>query len=81
MNDLLQFVWWWPEWKGVGFYRWSGNWKTIYEWSIRLGWLEVRRWARPPIVRARQPNYDDPATPIFVEVDENDAETDRDKRR
>ena len=40
-----QVVWWWPEWKGVGVYRWRDSWATIYRWSLRLGFVEVRRWA------------------------------------
>ena len=47
----IQWVWWWPEWKGVGFYRWEGDWALIYRWSIRLGFVELRRWTfgnRPP---------------------------------
>ncbi len=43
-----QFVWWdkWSE-CGLYFYRWTGEWRKIYVWSLGLGWLEVRKWTVP----------------------------------
>jgi hypothetical protein len=46
MSGRYQLVWWWPEWNGVGFFRFTGSWKMIYIWSLQLGYLEVRRWAK-----------------------------------
>lgn len=42
-----QFVSWFPRWQGFGFHRYDPQ-ETglamIYEWSLRLGWFEVRKW-------------------------------------
>lgn len=46
-----QFVWWgWRDWR-LGFVRFDSdvtNLALIYVWTISLGPLEVRRWARRP---------------------------------
>ena len=44
-SGQYQFVWWWPEWKGIGLQRYTGAWGTVYRWSLWLGIVEVRRWA------------------------------------
>jgi hypothetical protein len=36
-------VWWWEEWQGLGFHRWTGPIANTYAWSILLGFLELRR--------------------------------------
>lgn len=41
----MQFVWWFPDWKGFGFYRYERGMARIYRWSLVLGFVEVRRWA------------------------------------
>lgn len=43
----FQWVVWFPRWRGFGFRRtekYSG-WACIYDWSLRLGWFELRKWA------------------------------------
>jgi len=40
-----QFVWW-SEWKGFRFARFERGMAKIYAWSLVLGWLEVRKWAK-----------------------------------
>jgi hypothetical protein len=50
-HPRTQFVWWFPEWCGVGFSRWEGHTlEWMYRWSILLGFCEVRRWR--PFVEA-----------------------------
>lgn len=52
----FQWVNWFPRWKGFGFHRTVkySAWACIYDWSLRLGWFELRKWAtgkriyRPP---------------------------------
>jgi len=40
----LQFVNWFPKWKGFAFGRWKGTYRYIYDWSLVLGFWEIRRW-------------------------------------
>lgn len=40
----LQWVWWGRRHVRVGFYRWRHGMSQIYDWSLCLGPLEVRRW-------------------------------------
>jgi hypothetical protein len=40
-----QFVWWFPEWCGLGFSRWEGHTLAwMYRWSLLCGFFEFRRW-------------------------------------
>lgn len=39
----MQFIWW-PEWRGIKFARFERGLARIYQWSLVLGWLEIRRW-------------------------------------
>lgn len=32
---------WWSDWQGVGLYRWTDS--RTYDWSLLLGWVELRR--------------------------------------
>jgi hypothetical protein len=51
-----QWVNWFPRWRGFRFKRMElySSWACIYDWSLQLGWFEVRKWAsgkriyRPP---------------------------------
>ena len=45
LTARFQFVWWWPEWRGVRFRRFEESWALIYRWSVTLGFVELRRWA------------------------------------
>jgi len=40
----LQFVSWFPGWKGFCFKHWEGNMRFIYSWSLVLGFWEIRKW-------------------------------------
>jgi len=56
-----QVVWWFPEWCGVGFSRWSGHplaW--LYHWSLLFGFFELRRWRAwdDALLRARAQDMD-----------------------
>jgi len=44
----LQVVWWWdwPAFRHPFFFRrFKRAWRMVYRWSVRVGPLEVRRWA------------------------------------
>jgi hypothetical protein len=44
-DPRTQFVWWFPEWCGLGFSRWEGHpLQWLYRWSILCGFFELRRW-------------------------------------
>ena len=46
-----QFVTWFPRWVGLGFTRLDSaheSWGFIYRWGLRLGFWELRRWAKLP---------------------------------
>jgi hypothetical protein len=52
----LQFVNWWGEkkWQGFGFIKVSGNntnsaFYVCYEWTILLGYLEIRKFRNTPV--------------------------------
>jgi hypothetical protein len=36
----------WKQWRGVKRVPWPAPLDRIYSWSLFLGWIEVRRWAR-----------------------------------
>ena len=45
-TPLLQFVWWgWP-WHFTA-HRYEGGLAHIYDWSVSVGPLEIRKWHRP----------------------------------
>lgn len=44
----LQFVNWYPEWRGFSFMRSKGCIILIYDWFLDLGWFEIRKWREPP---------------------------------
>jgi hypothetical protein len=41
---MRQFVWWFPEWCGIGIRAWGGASACMFRPSISLGFLEIRRW-------------------------------------
>jgi len=42
-----QFIWW-PRWYGVrGRKQFTAGLALVYEWSLMLGWLEIRKWRTP----------------------------------
>jgi len=43
----VQYIWWFPEWKGFRRHMWPGNMSKILHYSILLGWLEIRVWRSP----------------------------------
>lgn len=43
-GSATQVVWWFPEWRGLGFHRWDGGANCMFRWSILLGFVELRRW-------------------------------------
>jgi hypothetical protein len=40
----IQIVNWFPEWKGLALGRWKGSMRFIYDWSLVLGFIEIRKW-------------------------------------
>jgi hypothetical protein len=44
----LQFVWWFPQWCGLGVQAWGGAAACMFRPSIALGFLEIRRWRPKP---------------------------------
>jgi len=41
---LFQFVSWFPDWRGFGFYRDThGQWR-VYDWFLVVGFWEIRKW-------------------------------------
>ncbi len=42
---MIQIVWW-PEWRGFAFSRFERGLAKIYSWSLVLGFVELRRWAK-----------------------------------
>lgn len=44
LRPRFQFVWWAPEWQGVGLRRDTDGLAIFWRWRLLLGWLEIRRW-------------------------------------
>lgn len=43
MSGQVRVLWWWRKrWIGPLFYRWPPI--FVYDWSIMIGPLEVRKW-------------------------------------
>jgi hypothetical protein len=46
MSELYQFVWWgWCD-MDFGFFRHTSSIGLVYDWSLHVGPLEIRRWRR-----------------------------------
>lgn len=43
-KQIIQLVNWFPYWKGIRFFRWEDSMRFVYEWSIVLGFIEIRKW-------------------------------------
>ena len=41
-----QIVNWYPDWKGFGKKKWKGGMAYVYEWSLLLGFIEIRKWTK-----------------------------------
>lgn len=41
----FQIVWWWRAWRLRVVGAWPAAGSPIYRWTVRVGPLEVRRWA------------------------------------
>ena len=50
----LQFVNWFPKWKGITFSHYKGNMYYICEWSLVLGFWEIRKWQPKPFEELRK---------------------------
>jgi hypothetical protein len=53
-----QFVNWFPKWKG--FWRmgkWTGSMGYVYEWSIHLGFWEIRKWQQKSFDEINKSNH------------------------
>jgi hypothetical protein len=42
--NRYQFIWWFPCWNGFHFTRFKLGLALIYEWSLMLGYVEIRKW-------------------------------------
>lgn len=40
----LQFINWFPEWKGFFFKKPNGELEKIYKWYLGLGFFVIRKW-------------------------------------
>lgn len=45
MRLPVQFIWWGWAARSWGFYRFGSR-RAIYHWSLCVGPIEIRRWAR-----------------------------------
>ena len=46
-NKHFQFINWFPEYKGFHFFLFNikkSSYALIYEWSLKLGFIEIRKW-------------------------------------
>lgn len=41
----FQIVNWFPYWHGIKFAHWQNDMRHIYDWSLILGFIEIRKWA------------------------------------
>ena len=55
MNERYQFINWFPDWQGVWFQRFDPECSisVCYEWSLCIGFFEVRKWVRPQDAECR----------------------------
>lgn len=44
MKRKYQIVRWFPKWIGFHYGKWEGGMSLVYEWSLGLGFIEIRKW-------------------------------------
>ena len=42
--EKYQFVKWFPEWRGLYFYKPICGLGLVYDWHLALGFWEIRKW-------------------------------------
>jgi len=50
MRKRYQLVSWYPEWRGLYFFRWHKekfHMAYIYDWFFGFGFWEIRKWHKP----------------------------------